>query len=59
MVCCTTGTAKRIFWLEEFDESVYTTHAPQDVSQLNIDDIDNDESCVREDCEGALVWLFI
>ena len=43
------------FDLEEFDESAYMTYAPQDVSHLNIDDMDNDESCVRENCEGFLV----
>lgn len=39
-----------------FDESaLYYMYAPQDVSQRNNDNVDNDESYVREDCEGLLV----
>ena len=38
-----------------FDESTYKTYAPQDVSKLNIDNVDDDEPYVREDIEGIVV----
>ena len=38
-----------------FDESTYKTYAPQDVSKLNNDNVDDDEPYVRDNIEGIVV----
>ncbi|KAK9097489.1 hypothetical protein Sjap_022986 [Stephania japonica] len=41
--------------LEAFDESMYASHSPLDMSSIDVCNVDVDESHVREDCEGVLV----
>lgn len=40
---------------EAFDESVYASYSPLDMSKLDVGNIDVDEPYVRGDCEGVIV----